>query len=116
MTDGIANAAGPGTDGAFVGSVGLRQRRLQLIDAIRGAAILGVVLFHLVWDLAYLGLTSQALAQHPLWIAFGRGLAGTFMILVGVSLVLANRGGLNRRAFLRRLGLLALAAAAGSRR
>ena len=111
MTDGIANAAGPGTDGAFVGSVGQRERRLQLIDAIRGAAILGVVLFHLVWDLAYLGLTSQALAQNPLWIAFGRGLAGTFMILVGVSLVLANRGGLNRRAFLRRLGLLALAAA-----
>ena len=113
MTDGTASTtARREVDAGSTRAIGAPSPRVQLVDAIRGAAILGVVLFHLVWDLAYLGLTSQALAQHPLWIAFGRGLAGTFMILVGVSLVLASQGGLNRRAFLRRLVLLALAAGA----
>ena len=86
--------------------------RLPTVDVARGVAIAGVVLFHLVWDLAFLGLTSSALAAHPLWLAFGRALAGTFMLLVGVSLVLAARRGLDRHAFGRRLAILALAALA----
>ena len=93
-------------------SLGTRTTRFQIVDMIRGAAILGVVLFHFVWDLAFLGLTSPAIAAHPLWIAFGRGLAGTFMVLVGISLVLASRNGLNGLAFVRRLLVLGLAASA----
>ena len=86
--------------------------RVAAVDVVRGVAIAGVVLFHLVWDMAFLGLTSPTLATHPLWLAFGRALAGTFMFLVGVSLVLAARRGLDRRAFGRRLAILALAALA----
>lgn len=86
--------------------------RIPVVDVVRGAAIAGVVVFHLVWDLAFLNLTSSALASHTFWLAFGRGLAGTFMLLVGVSLVLAARRGLDGRLFRRRLAILALAALA----
>lgn len=67
-----------------------RLARLAAIDAVRGAAIAGVVLYHVVWDLAFLRLTGPELASHPLWIAFGRVLAGSFLFLAGFSLVLAN--------------------------
>ena len=86
--------------------------RITAVDVVRGVAIAGVVVFHLVWDLAFLGLTSPGLASHPFWLAFGRGLAGTFMLLVGMSLVLATRRGLNGRLFGRRLAILALSALA----
>ena len=85
--------------------------RLLPIDAIRGVAIAGVVLFHFVWDLEFTGFIS-GVANHPLWLAFGRSLAGTFMILVGIGLVLADRAGFRASGYLKRLAKIVTAAAA----
>lgn len=88
-----------------------RFQRILAIDIIRGIAIAGVVLFHVVWDLEFAGFVEDV-ARHPMWLMFGRSLAGTFMILVGVSLVLAHRGEFRWSSFSKRLGMIILAAAA----
>lgn len=88
--------------------------RLIGIDVVRGLAIVGVVLFHFVWDLDLYGYVPAGWATHAVWIAFGRTLAATFMVLVGVGLVLAHRDGFRARPFARRVLVIALAAMAVS--
>jgi uncharacterized membrane protein len=82
-----------------------------MVDAWRGLAIAGVVLFHFVWDLEFTGFIS-GVAYHPLWLGFGRVLAGSFMMLVGISLALSSRSPFRPSAYLRRLAKIGVAAAA----
>jgi uncharacterized membrane protein len=84
-------------------------QRILLVDTVRGIAIAGVVLFHIVWDFEFTGLIN-GVAFHPVWLAFGRLLAGTFMFLVGVSLVLAHGKGLKLSRFVRRVAMIGAAA------
>lgn len=90
----------------------VKARRLVVVDVARGWAISGVVLYHLVWDLAFLGITGPDLAANPIWIVFGRTLAGSFLFLAGFSLVLANRHRVGGEKYFRRLFKIVAAAAA----
>lgn len=87
-----------------------RGPRYAAVDIVRGLAILGVVVYHFAWDLNFFRYIATDVAGDPLWRGFARLLAGTFLALVGVSLVLAHRGGMRWRAFRRRLAIVAGAA------
>ncbi len=86
--------------------------RLPWIDALRGAAILAMIVYHFSWDLRFFGFIEADVTGDPGWRIFARCIAGTFLALVGVSLVLATRHRLDRSRYLRRLGIVAAAAVA----
>jgi uncharacterized membrane protein len=86
---------------------GSRGPRLAAIDLARGVAIVAMVVYHTAFDLSADRLIATDVAGDLGWKVFARLIAGTFLFLVGVSLVLATRNGLNRSAFLRRLAFVA---------
>ena len=88
------------------------SQRLEAIDALRGLALLGMFAFHLIWDLGYFQLVSPDLPYERGVMGFGHAVAASFLFLVGASLALASRHGINKSAFWRRL-LVICAAAAG---
>jgi uncharacterized membrane protein len=87
-----------------------RGARLAAIDAVRGAAIAAMVVYHTAFDLSVRRLIPVDVTSNPGWVVFARLIAGTFLALVGVGLVLATRRGLKLESFLRRLGLIVGAA------
>jgi len=89
-----------------------RAIRLPWIDAARGIAIVAMVIYHFSWDLGFFGFIATDVASAPGWVIFARLIAGSFLALVGVSLVLATRQGLNWRRFLIRLAMIIAGAAA----
>lgn len=97
MANPSAPAAGPGP-------------RLAALDALRGVAIGAMVVYHLSWDLSWNGLIGIDVATDPGWRTFARLIAGTFMALVGVNLVLSTRHGCRLRPYLRRLAIIVAAA------
>lgn len=85
--------------------------RLAAVDALRGAALVAMIVYHAAWDLSFLGFIATDVATHPGWAAFARIIAASFLLLVGISLVLAQRAGATPRRVLRRIGVIAAAAA-----
>lgn len=86
------------------------RRRLDALDAARGAALLAMALYHAVWDLGYLRLTPVNYALTPGGRVAAHLIAGSFLFLVGIGLVLANGGGIRPRPFLWRLARIGGAA------
>ncbi len=82
-------------------------QRLAVIDVARAVALLAMACFHTVWDLGALHLTPENYAGTPTGRAAAQGIAGSFLVLVGVGLVLMNGRGVQLRPTLRRLGRIA---------
>jgi uncharacterized membrane protein len=82
-------------------------RRVAAIDVLRGAAIVGMVVYHFAWDLWVFGFIDTDVGYGFWWRLFAHSIASTFLLLVGISLVLAARRGFRSDAFLRRLALVA---------
>jgi uncharacterized membrane protein len=85
--------------------------RIAGIDVARGIAIVAMMVFHAAYDLSTFRLIATDVSGHAGWRLFAGAIGGSFLTLVGVSLVLATQQGINWPAFLRRLALVAGGAA-----
>lgn len=88
--------------------------RILVLDALRALALVGMVVFHFVFDLQLFGLVPRGTAFSWGWSNFARLVAASFIALAGVSLVIAHDDGIGWRAFGLRLAKIALAALAVS--
>lgn len=85
--------------------------RVGWVDLARVAALAGMVVFHFARDLEIFGLVPPGLTMRGGWALFARLVAGSFLLLSGVSLVLAHGAGLRRAAWRRRFAMIVGAAA-----
>jgi uncharacterized membrane protein len=88
------------------------SRRIEAIDLARGVALVAMAIYHFTWDLEFFGYADPGLTATGGWRIFARCIAGSFLFLVGVSLMLAHGDGFRAKGYLRRLALVAGAAAA----
>lgn len=86
------------------------QRRLAVIDGARAAALLAMATFHTFWDLGFLRLTPENYATTGPGRSAAAIIAGSFLVLVGLGLVLMNGRGLRLRPTLARLARIGGAA------
>jgi uncharacterized membrane protein len=84
--------------------------RLPGIDVLRGVAVAAMIVYHFTWDIRYFGFIQTDVVNHPFWHNFARAIAGSFLLLSGVSLALMTQSGFDRAKFLRRFGIIAGAA------
>jgi len=63
------------------------RARFWELDALRGAAVVAMVFYHGMWDLAYTGVYRGDLGS-LWWHVFARSIATTFLWLVGMGIVL----------------------------
>ena len=85
--------------------------RIDAVDCARGVALIGMAVYHFSWDLADFRLAPPLLPFTPQMRLLSHIVASAFLLLVGVSLALAHRNGLNVRPFWRRLAIVVGAAA-----
>lgn len=88
------------------------KSRLEAIDLARGAALAAMAVYHFAWDLEFFGYAPPGMTAEGGWKLFARAIATSFLFLVGVSLWLAHGRGFRLKPFLKRLAMVAAAAAA----
>lgn len=85
--------------------------RIALLDLARSAALVGMVAFHLSYDLLMFGLLPPSYAGTAAFYYHARIVAGAFIFLAGLGLFLAHPVAIDWRKFARRLVKIVAAAA-----
>ena len=83
-----------------------RQSRIPAIDALRGFPLLLMIAYHFLFDLNWFGVVRIDFDNDPFWLGYRALVVSWFLLLVGVSLVLADRAGLSRTHFWRRIAVV----------
>lgn len=105
MRSSISPATGGGSGGSS------KRRRIPALDIARTVALVGMAVYHFMFDLELFGYLAPGTSVSGRWAIFARMVAGSFLFLVGISLFLAHGDGIRWRPFLRRLAVIAAAAA-----
>ena len=61
--------------------------RLWELDMVRGIAVVLMIFYHFVFDLAYFNVYAVDMYRGP-WQVFARGIGTTFIVVMGISLTL----------------------------
>jgi uncharacterized membrane protein len=80
--------------------------RIRAIDALRGAAICMMIVYHAAFDLNWFHIISADFNHDRFWLSFRDLIVSSFLLLVGVSLALASRAGISPKRFWRRIALV----------
>ncbi len=67
------------------------SHRIAAIDNLRGIAIIAMVAYHFCFDLRHFGLITTDMVRDPFWLNARTAILSSFLLLAGVSLVLAQR-------------------------
>ncbi len=89
----------------------IKSQRIQLIDLLRGVALLGMTIVHGAWDLEFFGFLPQGTSDQAFWSLFAASVAGSFLALVGISLHLAHGPDIRWRSWAKRIGIIGISAA-----
>ena len=65
-------------------------RRLPIVDAARGLAIVQMVAYHFCYDLNYFGWIHIDMTRDPAWIAWRTAIVTQFLFVAGVALALRD--------------------------
>jgi uncharacterized membrane protein len=72
------------------------QARYWEIDALRGIAVIAMILYHFSYDLAYFGLFDVGFFRSGIGLNAARLIGGSFILLAGLSLTLSYSRALAR--------------------
>jgi len=84
--------------------------RIDGFDALRGGALCLMFVYHFAFDLRFYGVLAADFEHDPFWLAFRALIVIAFMVLVGMSLFLADRASATPAHFWRRIGIIAACA------
>jgi uncharacterized membrane protein len=79
------------------------QQRHIMLDFLRGAAVLLMIFFHLVFDLDSFRFIAVDFLADPFWYALPRFIVALFLLCVGMSLALAHKNAVNWNSLGKRL-------------
>jgi len=85
-------------------------RRYAVVDVLRGVAILLMFVFHFSWDLSYFGFADFQISTDPFWIWFARSIAGTILLVMGISQAVTAAQPFDRQRFIKRFIVIAVSA------
>ena len=80
--------------------------RYPLIDALRGSAIVMMVVFHFCFDLSLFKHVNFDFYHSPYWLNFRIIIVSLFTFIMGMSLHLAHKQGIHWQKYIKRTGIL----------
>ncbi|RVQ58706.1 DUF1624 domain-containing protein [Sinorhizobium medicae] len=110
-TKSMSDSSATTTPEAQVPADATGAKRIALLDALRGLALVAMAVYHFVWDLEFFGYVAAGTAGTGGWRMFARLIASSFLFLAGYSLVLGQYPKFRPRAFAMRFAKIAGAAA-----
>ena len=76
--------------------------RYIMLDALRGFAVLLMIIFHVAYDLSSFRFVDIDILEDPFWFALPRFIVFLFLICVGMSLALVHKDGIRWFSVIRR--------------